>query len=52
MDAEEKEQASESGKPRPDFNFKAKSVLTILNIAIYKHVMPDGCAAENSRKRA
>ena len=38
MNAEEKEQASESGKPRPDFNFKAKFVLTMLNITIYKHM--------------
>ena len=32
VNAEEKEQASESGKPRPDFNFKAKFMLTMLNI--------------------
>ena len=36
VNAEEKEQASESGKPRPDFNFKAKFVLTMPNITIYK----------------
>ena len=34
VNAEEKEQASESGKPRPDFNFKVKFVLTMLNITI------------------
>ena len=36
MNAEEKEQARESGKSRPEFNFKAKFVLTMLNITIYK----------------
>ena len=38
MNAEEKGQASESGKPKPDLNFKAKFVLTMLNITIYKHM--------------
>ena len=38
VNAEEKEQASESGKPRPNFNFKAKFVLTMLIITIYKHM--------------
>ena len=38
VNAEEKEQASESGKPRPDFNSKAKFVLTMLNFTIYKHM--------------
>ena len=38
VNTEEKEQAIESGKPRRDFNFKAKFVLTMLNITIYKHM--------------
>ena len=48
VNAEEKEQASETGKPRPDFNFKAKFMLTMLNITIYKHVVLDSCAVDNS----
>ena len=52
---EEKEQASESNGGKPDFKFKAKFVLTMLNVTIYKHTwcrkaVPDGYAGQQSNE--
>ena len=52
MNDEEKEQASESTGGKPDFKFKAKFVLTI-HAEYYNlqtHVVPDGCAGQQSNE--
>ena len=49
---EEKEQASKSNGGKPDFKFKAKFVLTMLNITIYKHTWCRTAVPDNSRTRA
>ena len=51
MNDKEKEQAREGNGGKPDFNFKAKFVLTMLNNTIYKHMLvPDGCAGQQSNE--
>ena len=52
MNEEEKEQASESNGGKPDFKVKAKFVLTMQNITIYKHMWCKTAVPDNSRTRA